>query len=102
MFLTDGSHPFKKAYRRYGLDFRYEKRKNRYSIKSIFQRIKHRTHILSNCFGDAEPETAEELDEAARDRIYRNGSSSSPSTDGQSDDGEGSRRVVELESERGR
>jgi transposase-like protein len=60
VFLIDGSHSLKDACRRHGLDFRYEKHGNRNSIERVFREIKRRTTSFSNCFSNAEADTADD------------------------------------------
>ena len=59
VFLVDGSHSLKDACRRHGLNFRYENNGNRNSIERVFREIKRRTTSFSNCFSNAEADTAE-------------------------------------------
>jgi transposase-like protein len=59
VFLIDGSHSLKDACRRHGLDFRYEKHGNRNSVERVFREIKRRTTRFSNCFSNAEADTAD-------------------------------------------
>jgi len=58
-FLINGSHSLKDACRRHGLDFRYEKHGNRNSIERVFRELKRRTIAFSNCFSNAEADTAD-------------------------------------------
>jgi putative transposase len=58
VFLVDGAAPLKDACRRHGLDFRYEKHGNRNSVERVFREIKRRTTSFSNCFSNAEADTA--------------------------------------------
>ena len=58
VFLVDGAAPLKDACQRHGLDFRYEKHGNRNSVERVFREIKRRTVCFSNCFSNAEAETA--------------------------------------------
>ncbi len=60
VFLIDGSHSLKDACRRHSLDFRYEKHGNRSSVERVFREIKRRTTSFSNCFSNAEAETADD------------------------------------------
>ena len=60
VFLIDGSHSLKDACRRHSLDFRYEKHGNRNSAERVFREIKRRTTSFSNCFSNAEAETADD------------------------------------------
>jgi transposase-like protein len=60
VFLIDGSHSLKDACRRHGLDFRYEKHGNRNSVERVFCEIKRRTASFSNCFSNAEADTADD------------------------------------------
>jgi len=53
LFLVD-------ALRRSGLRFRYEKHGNRNSAERVFRELKRRTQAFSNCFSNAQPETAED------------------------------------------
>jgi putative transposase len=59
VFLIDGSHTLKDACRRHSLDFRYEKHGNRNSVERVFREIKRRTTSFSNCFSNAEADTAD-------------------------------------------
>jgi hypothetical protein len=49
---------------RYGLDFRYECHGNRSSAEHVFCDIRYRTLLFSNCFSNAERETANDWLEA--------------------------------------
>ena len=60
VFLIDGSHSLKDACSRHGLDFRYERHGNRNSVERIFREVKRRTSSFSNCFSNAEAETADD------------------------------------------
>jgi len=60
VFLVDGAAPLKDACHRHGLDFRYEKHGNRNSVERVFREIKRRTTSFSNCFSNAEAETADD------------------------------------------
>ncbi|MCY4732988.1 IS6 family transposase [Natronomonas gomsonensis] len=60
VFLIDGSHSLKDACRRHSLDFRYERHGNRNSVERVFREIKRRTTSFSNCFSNAEADTADE------------------------------------------
>ena len=60
VFLIDGSHSLKDACHRHGLDFRYEKHGNRNSVERVFREVKRRTTSFSNCFSNAEADTADE------------------------------------------
>jgi putative transposase len=60
VFLVDGATPLNDACRRHGLDFRYERHGNRNSVERVFREIKRRTTSFSNCFSNAEAETANE------------------------------------------
>ena len=59
VFLIDGSHSLKDACRRHSLDFRYERHGNRNSVKRVFREVKRRTTSFSNCFSNAEADTAD-------------------------------------------
>jgi len=60
IFLVDGVGPLQRACRKHGLDFRfrYERHGNRNSIERIICEVKPRTTSFSNCFSNAEAETA--------------------------------------------
>ena len=60
VFLIDGATPLKDACNRHGLRFRYEKHGNRNSVERVFRVIKRRTSSFSNCFSNAEAETADD------------------------------------------
>ena len=60
VFLIDGATPLNDACRRHGLDFRYERHGNRNSVERVFREVKRRTTRFSNCFSNAEAETANE------------------------------------------
>ena len=60
VFLIDGSLSLKDACSRHGLDFRYEKHGNRNSVERVFREVKRRTSSFSNCFSNAEAETADD------------------------------------------
>jgi transposase-like protein len=64
VFLIDGSLSLKDACSRHGLDFRYERHGNRNSVERVFREVKRRTSSFSNCFGNAERETADNWIEA--------------------------------------
>jgi len=58
--LVDGSASLQRACRKHALDFRYERHGNRNSVERVFREIKRRTTSFSNCFSNAEAETADE------------------------------------------
>ncbi len=58
--LVDGSASLQRGCRKHDLDFRYERHGNRNSVEHIFREIKRRTTCFSNCFSNAEAETADE------------------------------------------
>ena len=60
VFLIDGATPLKDACNRHGLRFRYEKHGNRNSVERVFREVKRRTSSFSNCFSNAEAETADD------------------------------------------
>ena len=60
VFLVDGSHSLQAACHRQGYDFRYEKHGNRNDVERVFGEIKRRTICFSNCFRNAEAETADD------------------------------------------
>ena len=60
VFLIDGATPLKEACHRHGLDFRYEKRGNPNSVERVFREVKRRTVTFSNCFSNAQADTADD------------------------------------------
>ncbi|MDB2275399.1 IS6 family transposase [Halorubrum ezzemoulense] len=58
--LVDGSASLQRACRKHDLNFRYERHGNRNSVERVFREIKRRTICFSNCFSNAEAETADE------------------------------------------
>jgi len=60
VFLVDGSHSLQDACQRHGFDFRYEKHGNRNAVERVFREIKRRTICFSNCFSNANAETADD------------------------------------------
>jgi len=60
VFLVDGATPLKDACQRYGLDFRYERHGNRNSVERVFREVKRRTSSFSNCFSNADADTADD------------------------------------------
>jgi len=60
VFLVDGSHSLQNACQRHGFDFRYEKHGNRNAVERVFREIKRRTICFSNCFSNAEADTADD------------------------------------------
>ncbi|PHQ40710.1 IS6 family transposase [Halorubrum sp. C191] len=60
VFLVDGSHSLQDACQRHGFDFKYEKHGNRNAVEHVFREIKRRTVCFSNCFSNAEAETADD------------------------------------------
>ncbi|QLH79597.1 IS6 family transposase [Halosimplex rubrum] len=60
VFLVDGSKSLQAACHRHGFDFRYEKHGNRNAVERVFREIKRRTICFSNCFSNAETETADD------------------------------------------
>ena len=59
-FLIGGSHSIKDACRRHSLDFKYERQGNRNSVERVFRGIKRQTTSFSNCFSNAQVDTADE------------------------------------------
>jgi putative transposase len=59
VFLVDGSHSVQYACRRHGFDFRYEQHGNRNSVERVFREVKRRIASFSNCFSNAQAETAD-------------------------------------------
>jgi len=60
VFLLDDATPLKEACRRHDLDFRCERHGNRNSVERIVREVKRRTNLFSNCFGHADPATADD------------------------------------------
>jgi len=60
VFLVDGATPLKDACTRHGLRFRYEKHGNRNSVERVFREVKRRTSSFSNCFSNADADTADD------------------------------------------
>jgi len=58
--LVDGSASLQRACRKHDLNFRYERHGNRNSAERVFREVKRRTTSFSNCFSNAEAETANE------------------------------------------
>jgi transposase-like protein len=58
IFLVDGGVPLHRACDKHGLDIRYERHGNRNSAECVFRELKRRTTSFSNCFSNAEAETA--------------------------------------------
>ena len=60
IFLVDSAVQLHRACEKHDLYFRYERHGNRNSVKHVFREIKRRAICFSNCFSNAEAETAEE------------------------------------------
>jgi Transposase and inactivated derivatives len=60
LFLIDGAAPLKNACQRHSLDFKYERHGTRSSVERVFRKIKRRTTSSSNCFSNAEADTADD------------------------------------------
>ncbi|MFC7057265.1 IS6 family transposase [Halovenus salina] len=60
VFLIDGAPQLKDACSRHGLDFRYERHGNRNSVERVFREVKRRTSSFSNCFSNANADTADD------------------------------------------
>jgi putative transposase len=60
VFLIDGSLSLKDACSRHGLDLRVERHGDRNSVERIFREVKRRTSSFSNCFSNAEANTADD------------------------------------------
>ena len=58
--LVDGSASLQRACHKHNLDFRYERHGNRNSVERVFREVKRRTTCFSNCFSNADAETANE------------------------------------------
>ena len=59
-FLVDGAVPLQRACRKHSLGFRYERHGIRNGVERVFREVKRRTVCFSNCFSNAEAETADE------------------------------------------
>ncbi|WP_082222549.1 IS6 family transposase [Halorubrum halophilum] len=60
VFLVDGAASLQRACRKHDLDFRYERHGNQNGVERVFREIKCRTLCFTNCFSNAEAETADE------------------------------------------
>ena len=60
VFLVDGAKHLQTALQRSGLRFQTERHGNRNSVERVFREVKRRTTSFSNCFSNAEAETANE------------------------------------------
>jgi len=60
MFLIAGSHSLKDACSRHGLALRVERHGDPNSVERVFREVIRRTSSFSNCFSNAEAETADE------------------------------------------
>jgi transposase-like protein len=60
VFLVDGATPLQEACNRHSLRFRYQRHGNRNNVERVLREIKRRTTSFSNCFSNAEAETANE------------------------------------------
>ena len=60
IFLVDGAVPLQRACEKHDLKFRYERHGDRNSVERVFREVKRRTASFSNCFSNAEAETANE------------------------------------------
>ncbi len=60
VFLIDGSLSLKDACSRHGLDLRVERHGDRNSVERVFREVKRRTSSFSNCFSNAEANTADD------------------------------------------
>src|SRR6056297_1026593 len=60
VFLVDGSKSLQAACHRHGFDFRYEKHGSRNAVERVFREVKRRTICFSNCFSNADAETADD------------------------------------------
>ena len=60
VFLVDGSHSLQDACQRHGFDFRDEKHGNRNAVERVFREVKRRTLCFSNCFSNADADTADD------------------------------------------
>ena len=56
--LVDGAASLQQACRKHDLDYRYERHGDRNSVERVFREVKRRTTSFSNCFSNAEAETA--------------------------------------------
>jgi len=60
VFLVDGAPTLKDACQRHGLRFQYAKHGNWNAVERVFREIKRRASSFSNCFSNAEAETADD------------------------------------------
>ena len=60
VFLLNDATPLKEACRRYGLDFRYERHRNRNSVERVVREVERCTDSFSNRFSYADPATADD------------------------------------------
>jgi putative transposase len=60
VFLANGSYSLQDACQRHSFEFRYEKHGNRNAVERVFREIKRLTNYFSNCFSNAEAETADD------------------------------------------
>jgi len=60
VFLVNGSKSLQVTCHRHGFDFRYEEHGNRNAVEIAFREVKRRTVCFSNCFSNAEAETADD------------------------------------------
>jgi transposase-like protein len=58
--LVDGASSLQTACSRHGLRFRVERHGNRNSVERVFREMKRRTSSFSNCFSNADAETADQ------------------------------------------
>ncbi len=60
IILVDGAAPLHRACRKHDLEFRYERHGTPNSVEHVLREIKRRTTSISNCFSNADAETADE------------------------------------------
>jgi putative transposase len=60
VFLIDGSLSLKDACSRHGLDLRVQCHGDRNSVEYVFREVKRRTSSFSNCFSNAQANTADD------------------------------------------
>ena len=59
MFLVDNAADLAGALRREELEYRVEIHDYRNQVEHVFREVQRRTSSLSNCFSNADPQTAE-------------------------------------------
>ncbi|WP_144906574.1 IS6 family transposase [Halobellus captivus] len=71
VFLVDGSHSLQDACHRHGYGFRYEKHGTRNIVERVFRDKERQNICFSNCFSNADAETADDWLKSFRLRRHR-------------------------------